>query len=546
MPLLVAQAASVEPPALDWAGLLPVLLPAAGAVALLMIRALLPPSPSPSPPSRDRPNPPLPAPAVFDAAWTFALAAAGLVAVAVQWNRLDGNHPIAAFGDQFVSDGFSLFVTAVVFASVAMVALVLPRWCQQAGIDGAEVYVLLLLSASGAVVMAGAGDLIVMFLGLETLSIAAYVMAAIDRRRLESLEAGMKYFVLGAFSSAFLLYGIALVYGAAGTTSLAGIGAHLETAPGLGDGLLPAGLALMLVGLGFKVAAVPFHAWLPDVYQGSPAPITAFMASAVKAAGFAALVRVFAAAMGLRAGDWQPAVFALACATLVTGSVLAAAQDDVKRLLAYSSISHAGFILVGVQAASDNGVAAVLFYLAAYSVIAVGSFTVLGVLPGPGGGQRVPLRAVAGLGARRPALALAFTVLLLAQAGVPFTSGFAAKLSVVSAAAEARSFWLAAVAMVSAVVAAFAYLRVVVAMYFGPARSDDAAAAAADRPPRPAADRLPRPAADRLPRPAADRPRLPLGAAAVIAFAVAVTLAVGVFPGTVDTLAREAASHLVG
>ena len=215
------------------------------------------------------------------------------------------------------------------------------------------------------------------------MSIAAYVMAALNLRRLESLEAGLKYFVLGAFSTAFLLFGIALVYGATGTTNLDEMGRYLDTFIMLRDGMLLAGLAMLLVGLGFKVAAAPFHAWAPDTYVGAPTPVTAFMASAVKAAGFAALIRVFVETLGMRADDWRPAVFALACATLAVGSVLAAVQSDAKRVLAYSSISHAGFILVGVQAASDPGVAAVLFYLAAYAVIAVGSFTVVAVLSGP-------------------------------------------------------------------------------------------------------------------------------------------------------------------
>ena len=245
----------------------------------------------------------------------------------------------------------------------------------------------------------------------------------------------------------------------------------------------------------------------------------AFMASAVKAAGFAALIRVFVVALETRADDWQPAVYALACATLVLGSVLAAVQSDTKRMLAYSSISHAGFILVGVQAASDAGVTGVLFYLGAYAVIAAGSFTVLSVLSGDND-DRTALDAVAGLSARKPALALGFTILLLAQAGVPFTSGFVAKFSVISAAAEARSFWLAVVAMVCTVIAAFAYLRVVVAMYFG---SSDEAPTEADGFPA---------------------VKVGAGAAAVIAVAVLFTVAMGVVPGVLESIASDAAELL--
>ena len=494
---VLAQLGAFESPAVDWMGLLPVLLPAAGAVVLLMVRSLVPRSALP---------------AVLDAVWTFAVAVAGIVTLVVLWHR-DGD--VEAFGDQFVIDGLAVFIAAVVLGSVALVAPTLPRYCQRVGMEGSEIYVLLLLAATGAVVMAGAADLIVLFLGLETMSIAAYVMAALNLRRLESLEAGLKYFVLGAFSTAFLLYGIALVYGAVGTTSLTGIGSYLDTFIVLRDGMLLAGVAMLLVGLAFKVAAVPFHAWAPDVYVGAPTPVTAFMASAVKAAGFVALLRVFVEALAQRADDWQPAVFALACATLVAGSVLAAVQKDVKRVLAYSSISHAGFILVGVQAASGEGVSGVLFYLAAYAVIAVGSFTVLASLSGAGD-DRTDLDDLAGLSNRRPALALGFTILLMAQAGVPFTSGFVAKFSVIAAAVDARSYWLAVVAMVTAVVAAFAYLRVVVAMYFQTSDTDaEDSASPAESP--------------------------GWGAGAVIAAAVLFTVVVGLFPGVLESLSSTAA-----
>jgi len=533
----------VRTPPVDWAGLLPVLLPAAGALVLLMVRSLVPSRPrgradrraAPlhagegvaraarecSEQEREGPDPDatgrhLPQqvlqPAVLDAVWTFAVAVAGLVSVAVLWQR---DAEVEAFGGQLVMDRMALFVAAVVLGSVALAAPTLPRYCRRVGVAGAELSVLILLAAAGAVVMAGAADLIVLFLGLETMSIAAYVMAALNLRRLESLEAGLKYFVLGAFSTAFLLFGTALVYGATGTTSLDGIAGYLDTYIVLRDAMLLAGLAMLLVGLGFKVAAVPFHAWAPDTYVGAPTPVTALMASAVKAAGFAALIRVFVEALGVRADDWRPAVFALACATLAVGSVLAAVQSDAKRILAYSSISHAGFILVGVQSASDSGVAAVLFYLAAYAVIAVGSFTVVAVLSGERD-DRTGLDTLAGLSTRRPALALGLTILLLAQAGVPFTSGFVAKFSVIAAAVEARSYWLAIVAMVSAVVAAFAYLRVVVAMYFSD--SSDAALEEVDA-----------------------SPAVGLGAASVIVVAVLFTIAAGIVPGLLESLSSTAA-----
>ncbi len=486
----------VQTPEIDWAGLLPVLLPAGGSLVLLMVRSLVP--------SRWLP-------AAADAVWTFAVAVAGVIAVAVLWQR---SGEVRAFEGQLMMDKVALFVAAVVLGSVALAAPTLPRYCRRGGVASAELCVLILLAAAGAVVMAGAADLIVLFLGLETMSIAAYVMAALNLRRLESLEAGLKYFVLGAFSTAFLLFGIALVYGATGTTSLGGIAAYLDTYIVLRDGMLLAGMAMLLVGLGFKVAAAPFHAWAPDVYVGAPTPVTALMASAVKAAGFAALIRVFVEALEVRADDWRPAVFALACATLAVGSVGAAVQSDAKRILAYSSVSHAGFILVGIQAASDEGVAAVLFYVAAYAVIAIGSFTVLSALSGSQD-DRTSLDSLAGLGTRRPALALGLTVLLLAQAGVPFTSGFVAKFSVVAAAADAESYALAIVAMVSAVVAAYAYLRMVVAMYFQ------------DPEPEPEAEAVP--------------PTIGLGTGAVIVAAILFTVAMGVVPGLLESLSSTAA-----
>lgn len=477
-------------PEIDWTGLLPVLLPGAGALVLLLVRSLVP--------SRLLP-------AASDAALVFAVAVAGFITVVVLWQR---DAEVQAFGGQLVMDRMALFVAAVVLGSVALTAPTLPRYCRRVGVAAPELCVLFLLAAAGAVVMAGAADLIVLFLGLETMSIAAYVMAALNQRRLESLEAGLKYFVLGAFSTAFLLFGIALVYGATGSTNLDAIAAYLDTYIVLRDAMLLAGVAMLLVGLGFKVAAAPFHAWAPDVYVGAPTPVTALMASAVKAAGFAALIRVFVEALGMRADDWRPAVFALACATLAVGSVLAAVQSDAKRILAYSSISHAGFILVGVQAATDSGVAAVLFYLAVYAVIAIGSFTVVAALSGRRD-DRTSLDSLAGLGARRPALALGLTILLLAQAGVPFTSGFVAKFSVIAAAADARSWWLAVVAMVCAVIAAFAYLRLVVAMYFRD--TDD------QRDPAP-------------------EPTLGLGTAAVIVAAVLFTVVIGILPGPLESL----------
>jgi NADH-quinone oxidoreductase subunit N len=336
-----------------------------------------------------------------------------------------------------------------------------------------------------------------------------------DRRRAESQEAGLKYFVLGAFSSAFFLYGIAFVYGATGSVNFLAISDFLADTYLVQNGLLLVGFALLLVGLGFKVAAVPFHTWTPDVYEGAPTPVVAFMASGVKAAGFAALIRVFVLTFGPFRGDWQPIIYALAVATLLVGALLAIVQTDVKRMLAYSSINHAGFMLVGVQAASDRGISAVAFYLAAYTFLVAGSFAVVTVV-GRTGDRRHSITEYRGLSRNRPLLAGVFTFLLLAQAGVPFTSGFFAKFEIIGAAADARSFVLALIAMISAVIAAYLYLRLVVIMGMQP--EAEASAVGADEEPI----------------------EVPWATGLAIGAAAVVTLVVGVFPSILLDWADQA------
>jgi NADH-quinone oxidoreductase subunit N len=324
--------------------------------------------------------------------------------------------------------------------------------------------VLALLAGSGAMLMAAANDLILIFLALEIMSIPLYILAGMDLRRRESGEAAMKYFVLGAFSSAIFVYGIALVYGATGSTNLPQIAGYLSTNIVTSNGVLLAGLGLLLVGFGFKVSAVPFHMWTPDVYQGAPTPVTGFMTAIAKAGGFAALLRVFFSTFGTLRTDWQPLLWVLAILTLVLGAVLGLVQRDVKRMLAYSSINHAGFILVGLAAATSDGISGSVYYVFAYALIVMGSFAVITVVGGRGDRQH-DLDSYRGLARRQPALALAFTVLLLGQTGVPFTTGFLAKFYVISAAVKAHSYALAIIAMLSAAIAAAFYLRVVFLMY---------------------------------------------------------------------------------
>ncbi|MBV8303180.1 MAG: NADH-quinone oxidoreductase subunit N, partial [Acidimicrobiia bacterium] len=329
------------------------------------------------------------------------------------WHQVQHGGARTAIADAIVVDGFSIFIYVVVISAVVMAALLADGYLRRENLDGPEYYVLMLFSASGAMLMASANDLIVVFLGLEILSIALYTLAGYQQRRARSQEAAIKYFVLGAFSSAFFLYGIALIYGTTGSTNLATIAQFLR-ANALTNGLMLAGLALLIVGLGFKVAAVPFHMWTPDVYQGSPTPATAFMAAAAKAAGFAALLRIFVSTFDLYRLDWQPIIWWLAVLSLLTGSILAVVQNDVKRMLAYSSIAHAGYVLVGLQTATDRGVAGALFYLLAYAFMIIGSFAVVTVVSGKGD-EDTGLDAFRGLSSRRPVLAFVFTVLLLAQ-----------------------------------------------------------------------------------------------------------------------------------
>jgi NADH-quinone oxidoreductase subunit N len=484
-----------------WAAVAPTLVLVGGALLLLAADSL----------SSRRP------PKGVYALFTTVTAGVSIGAAVPLWQRVQDveRGPFSTLRESIGVDGFSVFATITIGAAVILAALLFDGWLRREGMDGAEPYVLLLLSASGGVIMASANDLIVMFLGLEILSIAVYVLAAMHLRKVTSQEAGVKYFVLGAFSSAFFLYGIALVYGATGTTNLVEISTFFATTVLAHNGLVLAGLALLLVGFAFKVAAVPFHFWTPDVYQGAPSPSVAWMASGVKVAGFAGLLRVFYLAFGAYRVDWQPIVFVLAAVTMVVGSVLAVVQTDVKRMLAYSSINHAGFILVGVQAASELGVESVLFYLGAYTFMVAGSFGVIAVVSRRGdiGNSLDDYR---GLSRDRPVLALVFAFFLFAQAGVPLTSGFFAKFYVINAAIDAGSTWLAVIAMLTAVISAFLYLRITVSMYMS---TEEAGA------PR------------TIPVPFA------AGLAVLVSFAV--TLAVGVFPGLLAGPAKEATPALV-
>jgi NADH-quinone oxidoreductase subunit N len=375
------------------------------------------------------------------------------------WHLLRHHHAITTVAGMLRVDRFGIFLGVVVLAATVLAVLLSVAYLRRERLEAPEYLALILLSAAGMLTMTTANDLIVVFLALEVLSIPLYVLAAFDRRRLSSQEAGIKYFVLGSFSSAIFLYGVALTYGATGTTSLTGIADFLARNTLLDQGTLLAGIALLLVGLGFKVAAVPFHMWTPDVYQGAPTPVTSFMSAATKAAGFAALLRVFGVAFPLYRSDWRPAAWALAVLSLIVGSVAAVIQTDVKRILAYSSIAHAGYVLIGFQTGTSRGREASLLYLFVYAFMTVGAFAVITVAARRGDDHHA-LDDYRGLALERPVVGGLLIFFVLAQAGVPFTGGFIAKLEVFSAAAQANQYGLLVIGVLAAVVAAFFYLRI--------------------------------------------------------------------------------------
>jgi NADH-quinone oxidoreductase subunit N len=447
----------------EYSHLLPEVILVGGALAMLVLSSMI----------RRRARPGL---------WGWcsaAISAAALGSSIWVWHDVDQHGPSLAVRGALAVDGFSVFIMVTITSALVLLSLLADRYLVREGLDGVELYVLALLCGSGGILMGAANDLLVLFLGLEILSISLYVLAGFHRRRAESGEAAMKYLILGGFSSAIFLYGVALTYGATGSTNLQEIADFLARDVIVHNGILLAGLTFLLVGLGFKVAAVPFHTWTPDVYQGSPTPVTGFMAAAAKAAGFAGLIRVLSITFSTERVSWQPVIWILAVLTLTVGAVLAVVQQDIKRMLAYSSINHAGFVLIGLQAASPDGVAGSLFYLLAYTFMIMGSFAVVTIVAGKGDAAH-SLERYRGLSSRRPGLALIFTVLLMAQTGVPFTTGFLAKFYVISAGVKSHSYALAVIGMLAAAVAAFFYLRVIVLMYSPIAGSAEAEAEAAE------------------------------------------------------------------
>jgi NADH-quinone oxidoreductase subunit N len=376
-----------------------------------------------------------------------------------------------AFGGMLAADGFSAFCNLLFLLVAGLTLLISIAYIRNTGLEHGEYSALLVFGTLGMMIMASSLDLMTIFLGLETLSISLYILAGFLREQLKSNESALKYLLLGAFASGFVLYGIALVYGATGTINLRQVAQVLAHGQVNSPILLVIGMGLLIVGFGFKVAAVPFHSWAPDVYEGAPTSVTAFMIAGTKAAAFAAFLRILMTALPALQPDWSRVLWVLAVLTMTVGNVVAIAQTNVKRMLAYSSIAHAGYILVALATGTKLGSGSILFYLAAYVFMNLGAFAVIVALARRGD-ERLNIDDYAGLGLSRPALGAAMAVFMFSLAGVPPTAGFMGKLYVFSAAVQAGYIGLAIIGVANSVVSAFYYLRLTVVMYMSAAQGE--------------------------------------------------------------------------
>lgn len=408
--------------------------------------------------------------------WLSGLALA--VALVLEGMRV-GSAAAPVFGGQLIAGGFAAYVNAVILlGALGSVALSVP-YLRRIEHNYGEVHALVLLATVGMMVLASSGSLISVFVGLETMSICLYVLTGLVRESPRANEAALKYFLLGAFSTGFFLYGIALLYGASGSMLIAEIG------PGVAEtgrvGFLWAGLALLLVGFFFKVSLVPFHMWTPDVYQGAPTALTAYMSTTTKASAFAALILVLSQGVPLLVGQWGLVLAVIAAVTMVFGNVVALSQPNVKRMLAYSSVAHAGYVLTGLAAGSAEGYGGALYYLLAYTLMNLGAFGVVAALEWDGEqGTEQTLDSLAGVGFRRPVLGVTMGVFMFALIGFPPLAGFIGKYKVFAAAIAADLTWLAVVGVIASIVSAFYYLRVLVVFWMrDPAESPEAVRTAA-------------------------------------------------------------------
>lgn len=481
----------IRPPVISWLGIAPEIALGVGAALVLLVEVQW-------------------KPARRVLAW-FAGGVFGVAGVlAVVLHRFleagEGIDSLMPFGGMIALDGFGVFARYVLLAAAILGLLASWRMVEEMGPRAAEMLALMLLATAGFSLMAISTNLMMTFLGLEVGSISLYVLAGFARERIDSDEAAIKYFLLGAFASAIFAYGLALVFAGTGEFNLVAMRQYLTGVVVLEPGVLLLGLALVIVGLAFKVTAAPFHSWAPDVYQGAPAGVVGFMAAVAKIGGFAALVRVLASAFPAMVDDWAPVVGAISALSMVLGSVLAIVQDDLRRLLAYSGVAHAGFILTGVVS-GGTGTPEVWFYLAVYAVQLVAAFAVVAAVSGSSG-SRSALSDYAGLASRQPFMAATFAVILFGMGGIPLTAGFVAKFGVFTDAWSAGFQWLVIIGVLASVVAFFLYLRVIVTMYMDEAAEHDLVT--------------------------------PLTTRWVLGVAVVVTLVFGVFPGPLLDLAGRA------
>jgi NADH-quinone oxidoreductase subunit N len=371
----------------------------------------------------------------------------------------------SGFGGMFISDGYALFFKILFLIISFLTILISMAYTQREGIEFGEYYALVLFGTLGMMLMAAGTHFITIFLGLETMSISIYILAGMMREDRRSAESALKYFLLGAFATGFLLYGIALIYGATGSLYLKDVASYIASKNLLRNPMLLMSLVFLTIGFGFKIASVPFHMWTPDVYEGAPTSITAFMATGVKAAGFSALIRVFFSGLAAFRPDWTSIMWAICVATMTVGNIVAISQTNIKRMLAYSSIAHAGYILVAFVAGNDLGTSGILFYLMAYAFMNIGAFTCV-ILLGKKGEENILINDYAGIGFKYPLLAASMTIFLLSMAGIPPLGGFMAKFYVFSAAVKSRFYWLAILGVLNSAVSVYYYLRVTVLMYF--------------------------------------------------------------------------------
>jgi len=371
----------------------------------------------------------------------------------------------SGFGGMFTSDGYALFFKILFLIIAFLTILISIGYTQREGIEFGEYYALILFATLGMMLMAAGTHFITIFLGLETMSISIYILVGMMREDRRSVESALKYFLLGAFATGFLLYGIALIYGATGSLYLKDVASYIGSKNLLRSPMLLMSLVFLTIGFGFKIASVPFHMWTPDVYEGAPTSITAFMATGVKAAGFSALIRVFFSGLLAFRPDWTSIMWAICVATMTVGNIVAISQTNIKRMLAYSSIAHAGYMLVAFVAGNDLGTSGILFYLMAYAFMNIGAFTCV-ILFGKKGEENTLINDYAGLGFKYPLIAASMTIFLLSMAGIPPLGGFMAKFYVFSAAVKSRFYWLAILGVLNSAVSVYYYLRVTVLMYF--------------------------------------------------------------------------------